>query len=126
MSKVIGSQGASIRSNIHVWMLFHDCLHDHVDDLFVLERLGRQVLQLLLLLGLPILCYFLLQADPAIGTSYRLICSTQQQVVSVAATVITECMTSYLGLLYSVHMQVASQQLQCVRTSCSAGPAALS
>ncbi len=63
---------------IHVWMLIHECLHDHIDDLFVLERLGCQVL--LLLLGLPILCYLLLQADPALGTRHRLICNTQQQV----------------------------------------------
>lgn len=76
--------------NIHVWMLFHDCLHDHIDDLIVLKRLGHQVL-LLLLLGLPILCYLLLQADPALGKSYRLICSTQHQVVSAVATVNTWC-----------------------------------
>ncbi len=66
-------------------MLFHDCLHDHVDDFTLLERLGRQAL-LLLLLGLPILCNLLLQAAPALGKSYRLVCSIHQQVVSAVAT----------------------------------------
>ena len=110
--------------NIHVWMFCHDCSHDHVDDFTLLERLGRQVL-LLLLLGLPILCYLLLQADPAFGKSYMLICSNQQQVLSVAATVLIECIDNVpRTALLCAHASSISAIAMCTyilfcRASCS-------
>lgn len=44
MSKIYRQSGGRQWENIHVWMLLHDCLHDHMDDVAVLEKLGRQVM----------------------------------------------------------------------------------
>ena len=108
MSQVIGSQSASIRANIHVWMLFHDCLNDHVDDLFVL-------LLLLLLLGLPILGIFscrlirqLAKASACFAVLVAVVSANWQ--VQWQKSLLT-ALTSNTGLLYSMRTQSSTSAM---------------